>query len=150
MNVLALDLGTKCGWATNAYVLSSGSWNLKAKTTESIGQRYLNFKEELKGMHHAVLFDLIVYEEVHAHAAVDAAHVYGGLQAILQTFCLENSIEYKGVGVGTIKKHATGKGNAKKDAMICAASMKWPAVNILDDNHADALWLLDYAQKHFQ
>ena len=64
---------------------------------------------------------------------------------VLQLGCLEKGIEYKGVGVGTIKKHATGNGHAKKDAMILAATLKWPDINIIDDNHADALWLLDYA-----
>ena len=69
------------------------------------------------------------------------------LQAILQTTCLTLAIEYKGVGVGTIKKHATGNGHAKKDAMIMAASLKFKGTNVIDDNHADALHLLDYAQK---
>lgn len=145
MNILALDLGTKCGWASKIGIPCSGTWNLKAKASDSIGQRYVNFKKELQGIHHAVHLDLIVYEDVHAHAAVDAAHVYGALQGVLQVFCLENKIEYRGIGVGTIKKHATGKGNAKKDDMICAAAIKWPQVNIIDDNHADALWLLDLA-----
>ena len=140
MNILALDLGTKCGWATEN---GSGVWELKPSTHESAGERYSKFKRKL----HAILFDFVVYEEVHAHIGVEAAHVYGGLVAILQTFCLENRIEYKGVPVQTIKKHATGSGNAKKDDMIFSASMKFPKINIIDDNHADALHLLDYAQK---
>lgn len=146
MNILALDLGTKCGWASNYLKPSSGVWDLKNKLTESIGMRYIRFGGYLSN---CGLADIVVYEEVHNHRAVDAAHVFGGLQAILQTFCLESKIEYRGIGVGTIKKWATGNGNAKKDAMICAAALKFKGVNVIDDNHADALWLLDYATKSF-
>lgn len=146
MLILALDLGTKCGWACSNG--ESGVWNLKPKSTESIGQRYVKFEQHLSiyGALYDCGADLIVYEEVHAHSAVDAAHVYGALQGILQLFCINNGIEYRGVGVGSIKKHATGKGNADKEAMVKAAVTKFKSVNILDSNHADALWLLDYAQ----
>ena len=157
MNILALDLGTKCGWALNIWYPDElmklhqlcGVWNLKPSVHESAGQRYAKFRHELHNCLLCGKVDLIVYEEVHAHAAVDAAHVYGGLMAVVQVVAIDNKIEYRGVGVGTIKKHATGKGNAKKDSMICAAALKWPSINIISDDHADALWLLDYAQTHF-
>jgi Holliday junction resolvasome RuvABC endonuclease subunit len=45
--------------------------------------------------------------------------------------------------VGTIKKHATGKGNASKEEMIAAARAK--GFNPTDDNQADALMLLCFA-----
>lgn len=150
MNILALDLGTKCGWAS--FNGESGVWDLKPKVTESAGQLYRNFKFRLESrlclQPYVTPFDFVVYEEIHYHRAVDAAHVFGGLQAILQSHCLETGIEYKGVGVSTIKKHATGKGSAKKEDMICAAALKWPSVHIQSDDHADALWLLDWAQTH--
>jgi hypothetical protein len=47
------------------------------------------------------------------------------------------------VPVGTIKKHATGKGNAGKDAVI-AAVRAW-SFDPVDDNEADALALLRWA-----
>ena len=142
MNILALDLGTKCGWATNDV---SGTWMLKAKTTESAGQRYVNFERCLIAVHKSRPITLVVYEEVHAHSGVEAAHVFGGLQGILQSFCIRNKIEYRGVGVQTIKKHATGNGNADKKKMLSAAIEKFKSVNVVDDNHADALWVLDLA-----
>ena len=49
----------------------------------------------------------------------------------------------KGVPVGTIKKHATGKGNAGKSEMIVAAKVR--GHNPVDDNEADALALLHWA-----
>jgi Holliday junction resolvasome RuvABC endonuclease subunit len=45
--------------------------------------------------------------------------------------------------VGTIKKHATGKGNAGKDQMIEAMQLRGHPVT--DDNEADALALLHCA-----
>lgn len=147
MSILALDLGTKCGWAFTHAVkpnIFSGVENLKPSTHESAGQRWIKFSNFLRT--NQTKWDLVVYEEVHMHIGVEAAHVYGGLVAILQSFCLERGIEYRGVGVGTIKKHATGKGNAKKDAMISAAIKMYPSINIIDDNQADALCLLHYAE----
>jgi Holliday junction resolvasome RuvABC endonuclease subunit len=49
------------------------------------------------------------------------------------------------VPVGTIKKHATGKGNAEQRlAMIEAMAAAWP-YQVTDDNVADALALLHWA-----
>jgi Holliday junction resolvasome RuvABC endonuclease subunit len=45
--------------------------------------------------------------------------------------------------VGTIKKHATGKGNADKVAMVEAMQLRGHPVT--DDNEADALALLYWA-----
>jgi hypothetical protein len=62
----------------------------------------------------------VYFEEVRRHAGVDAAHAYGGFMAHLTAWCEHHQIPYQGVPVGTIKKHATGKGNANKDQMIGA------------------------------
>ena len=45
--------------------------------------------------------------------------------------------------IGTIKKHATGKGNAGKDEMI--AAMRALDHGVTDDNEADALAILHWA-----
>ena len=52
-------------------------------------------------------------------------------------------IPYEGVPVGTIKRHATGKGNAPKQAMIDAARAK--GFSPEDDNEADAIAILLWA-----
>lgn len=85
----------------------------------------------------------IWFEEVRRHAGTDAAHVYGGLMATLTAWAELRGIPYAGVPVGTIKRHATGKGNANKDAMIAAAKAR--GFNPCDDNEADALALLMWA-----
>ncbi len=84
-------------------------------------------------------FDRVAIEEVRRHMGVDAAHAYGGALAVVTAWCEANGVPYEGLPVATIKKHATGKGNAKKDAMMNAAALKWPHIVLEDDNHADAL-----------
>ena len=145
MPILAIDTGTRCGYAVEEG--PSGIWNLSPSRFDSLGMKFVKFKNLLTDTIVRYKINNLVYEEVHAHIGIAASHSYGGLVAVLQLVCLENKIEYKGVAVQTIKKHATGKGNAKKDDMIVAATLKFPKINIIDDNHADALHLLDYAQK---
>lgn len=87
--------------------------------------------------------DVVVFEEVRRHLGVDAAHIYGGCLATITSVCEEWRVPYQGVPVGTVKKLATGKGNADKAAMIEAARRRWPDANIRDDNEADARWIAE-------
>lgn len=146
--ILALDLGTTTGWALMARdgSITSGTESFKPHRFEGGGMRFLRFKRwltEIKQTSDGI--DAVYFEEVRRHLGVDAAHAYGGFMAQLTAWCEHHQIPYQGVPVGTIKKHATGKGNASKDEMIAAAKARGhlPA----DDNEADALALLDYARK---
>jgi len=144
--ILALDLGTQTGWALSSQVrhITSGSENFKPQRFEGGGMRYLRFKRWLTEIKQTVdTLDCVYFEEVRRHVGVDAAHAYGGFLATLTAWCEHHQIPYQGVPVGTIKKHATGKGNAGKAEMIAAAKALGFAP--VDDNHADALALLDWA-----
>jgi len=145
-NVLALDLGTQCGWAvaTRDGKFSSGSDRFDPKRCGGAGKRWLSFREFLTARaREAGGIQAVYYEDVKNHAGVLAAHVYGGFLAVLELWCAANNIPLYGVGVGTIKKHATGRGNAKKPDMIAAAQAM--GVRVVDDNQADAVALLAYA-----
>jgi Holliday junction resolvasome RuvABC endonuclease subunit len=72
-----------------------------------------------------------------------SAACYGGFLGQLSAWCEQHAIPYQGVPVGTIKRHATGKGNANKDAMLDAVR-GWGYAPI-DDNEADAIALLHWA-----
>jgi Holliday junction resolvasome RuvABC endonuclease subunit len=144
--VLALDLGTITGWALRTLdgQIAHGFVSFRPQRFEGGGMRYLRFKRwltELKSMANDI--HAVYFEEVRRHAGVDAAHVYGGLMATLTTWCEHHNIPYQGVPVGTIKKHATGKGNASKDEVI--AAMRTIGHPVTDDNEADALALLHWA-----
>ncbi len=105
--------------------------------------RYVRFREWLAGVARAAGengISRVVFEEVRRHAGTDAAHVYGGYLGVLLAWGEETGIPCEGVPVGEIKKFATGRGNADKDAMVDAARRRGFAP--IDDNEADALWLL--------
>jgi Holliday junction resolvasome RuvABC endonuclease subunit len=60
------------------------------------------------------------------------------LIAVLEEFCEQNNIDYRSYSATEIKKFATGKGNANKEAMINTAIDKWDYDGD-DDNEADAI-----------
>ena len=87
----------------------------------------------------------VYFEEVRFHRGVTAAHAYGGYLAHLTAWAEMFKIPYRGVPVGTIKRHATGRGNADKEAVI--AAVRALGFDPADDHEADALALLDWALK---
>ena len=146
MTILALDLGTQTGWALTSRdgSITSGSQSFKPQRFEGGGMRFLRFKRwltDIKQCNDGI--DRVVFEEVRRHVGVDAAHAYGGFMGQLTAWCEHHQIPYQGVPVGTIKKHATGKGNASKDEMV--ASVRARGHQPADDNEADALALLHWA-----
>jgi len=154
--ILALDLGTTTGWALRSAngPVAHGFVSFKSQRVEGGGMRYLRLGRWLADMlalsgsqtgsqSNLTGIGAVYFEEVRRHLGVDAAHVYGGLLATLTAWCEHHQIPYQGVPVGTIKRHATGKGNAGKAEVI--AAMKALGHPVTDDNEADALALLHWA-----
>ena len=144
--VLALDLGTTTGWALRGQHggITSGTMTFRPSRFEGGGMRFLRFRgwlAEVAALSGGVA--RIVFEEVRAHAGTDAAHLYGGWLAHLAAWCEEAGIPYEGVPVATIKRFATGKGNADKAKMVAAIQARGFAP--ADDNEADAIALLLWA-----
>lgn len=161
--VLGIDLGTSCGWAIldpRGQRIASGTWDLSSRRHEGGGMRFLRFR--------ALVIELITrmassgtplqavgYEEVVRHIGTDAAHVYGGLLAMLSAVLEERGVPYRGIPVATVKRRATGTGNADKVAMVRAANSRFGTkltvrtatkkgqlVEVTDDDdEADALWV---------
>ncbi len=144
--ILALDLGTTTGWALldGSGHITSGSECFRPQRFEGGGMRFLRFRRWISEVQESVSeIQFLYFEEVRRHAGVDAAHAYGGFLATLAAWCEHHGIPYQGVPVGTIKKHATGRGNAGKDEVI--AAMRARGFDPADDNEADALALLAWA-----
>lgn len=143
--ILAFDLGTQTGWAllTEGHVFS-GSESFHTSRFSGGGMRFLRFRYFLDSLKQKADIKAVYFEEVRRHLGVDAAHIYGGLLAHLTAWCEDHEIPYQGVGVGTIKRHTTGKGNASKEEIITAIKAK--GFNPVDDNEADSLALLLWAQ----
>jgi hypothetical protein len=140
--ILALDLGTNTGWAVRPGVgpITSGTVSFRPSRYDGGGMRYLRFRGWLDQFESDAAFGAVYFEEVRRHAGTDAAHVYGGLLATLTAWCEQHSVAYQGVPVGTIKRFATGKGNADKAAMLAAIRAR--GFSPADDNEADALAIL--------
>ena len=144
--ILALDLGTTTGWALRGVDgdITSGSESFRLQRFEGGGMRFLRFKRwltDIKAVADGI--DTLHFEEVRRHVSTDAAHAYGGFLATLTAWCEHHHIPYQGVPVGTIKKYATGRGNASKEEVV--ASIRERGHTPSDDNEADALALLHWA-----
>jgi len=156
MNILALDLATKTGWACpgsgHRGAVLGGVWNCSVRRDESNGMRLIRLRGKLNWILEAIRpVDLVVFEGAR-HAAPHmqgALTVTAELVSVVKVWCHDNGLEYRAYSPSEIKRHATGKGNCGKDAMTASAKAKWPQMEIIDDNHADALWLLDLAQAEY-
>ena len=145
--VLALDIATKTGWATNT---SSGVWDFKVKRGESTGMRIVRFKAKLKEMLNLEPdINLIAYE-LPAGRFKASIMVASEMIGVLKDLCEEKNINYAHYSAKEIKKHATGKGNCGKPLMVSTAKDKFKNIEIIDDNHADALWLLDLVNNELE
>jgi hypothetical protein len=152
LNILALDLGTHCGWSmSRAGAITYGTKNLSAKRTDGPGQRWLKFRALLANQYNAAgELHAIYYEDVQAHGPREkpntlAAHVYGGFLAHLEAWCDVQRVRLVPVGVGQVKKHWTGRGNANKEAMVAEAKRRGFRLSEDEDDTADALAILDLA-----
>ena len=144
--LLALDLGQQTGWALRQAtgLITSGSHGFKPGHFEGGGMPLLRFAAWLDELHgRAGPLGLVFFEEVRAHKGTAAAHTYGAFSGQLSAWCERHGVTYQGVPVATIKKHATGKGNAGKDLVI--AAMRARGFAPADDNEADALAILHWA-----
>ena len=133
--ILSLDIATKTGWKTET---SSGVWNLKPNRGESEGMRVVRFKAKVRELIQLENIDLIAYERpagMHKSSIMVASEMVG----VLKDLCIELNIDSACYSASEIKKFATGKGNANKEAMIEAATKL--GYNPQDDNEADAIHL---------
>lgn len=149
MNILALDLGTHCGWSlSRGGVLTYGTKNFAAKKGDGPGQRWLKFRAMLANHFNAAgELHAVYFEDVKRHGPdqVIAAHVYGGFLAHLEAWCDVQRVRMVGLGVGAVKKAWTGNGSAKKPMMVAEARRRGFKVAEEEDDTADALAILHLA-----
>lgn len=143
--VLGLDLGTRCGYAVHldnkgvGTVSCYGEWNFKPNKFDSPSIRFIAFKKEVAAFLQ-IGVTRVFYEVVRGgHRGIQAAHMYGGFMASLHEVCDEYETPFQGLSVQEIKKYATGKGNASKDAMKAAALDL--GYKVKSDNIADAIFI---------
>lgn len=169
MKILALDLGTKTGYALEAdsYPLSCGSIRLatpdeirnqaKTRMDRRGDVRFLRLVIFLRKVCRDFSPDWIVFEDVQFASTSQQAHLWATWRAAVWLMSYESPCAVECCPVGTLKKFATGKGNALKPAMakyLC----KNPRFRLgdgvidtvtglkIDDNAVDALHLLNWAK----
>ena len=143
-SILALDMATKTGWAVAS---TSGTENFKKRAGDSRGMLFIRFEAWLNDIIGTVKPDLICYERPHARGRA-ANEVLNGMLAYLTASCERFGVEYADCPSTTLKKFATGKGNASKQMMMDAYKARW-GEHPIDDNEADARWLYEWAKEQF-
>lgn len=140
--ILALDLGTKTGYALRRRddTIIHGTEIFTPRKSWSPGQKWQRYRTWLSALIVREQVHVIAYEEVRRHAGTLAAHAYGGFLAMLEMTADQHNVELRCESVGGIKKAWTGKGNADKDAMVAEAKRR--GFRVADDNNADALAIL--------
>lgn len=147
--ILAVDIATVCGYALlkEDNTIESGTVSFKRKSTQSNGMQFLLFENwiEEKIKTHKVKY--VFYEN--STRFFRAAKSHANFEGILLKLSAQYSLEYDSVTATQLKKYATGKGNCKKLDMVIAAIDIFN-IFIEDDNHADALFILDYFRKKYK
>ena len=143
MNLIAYDLSLTCtGWATPT---QTGT----LVPPESVGKGV----ERLQWIRDKVLTyadgaDLVTIEG-YAFGRANRAAALGELGGVVRLALHEAEIRYVVLSPSTIKKLATGKGNAAKPAVLVEA-VKRLGYDGSDDNESDAMWLLEAALQHYE
>jgi len=165
LRLLSLDLGNNLGysviecsladrcnpkWYFDSFDDKCGVLKLVTSGRESWGARFIRFKTFLNKVSPTCIF----YEEIRQRFKSNAAACnYGGFVSTLVTWGADNRTDCLALAVGSIKKHATSKGNAGKDLMIEAANSKFGMKLSFDrkddDNIADALHIMSLGIEHY-
>jgi Holliday junction resolvasome RuvABC endonuclease subunit len=136
VDVLGLDLSLA---ATGLACGEHGSERLNTPASEVSGMPRLQVIRDAVLAH--APFAAVVVVENYAYSRGDAhAHALGELGGVVRLALFEAGIPYVDVGPSSLKKWATGKGNAGKDEMLAAAIRRF-GFEGYDNNEADA-WLL--------
>lgn len=139
MRVIGLDLSL-----TSAGVASSLGWvrRIQVRNDGSPFGRIRSIRDEVYG--HCRGVDLVAVEGLAVHSQTGQHLTRAGLWHIV----MENvdkltrgGTRWVEVPPATLKKYATGVGNAKKDAVLAAAVKRFPHIDVTGNDEADALWL---------
>lgn len=160
MKIIAFDLGRRLGWATN--LRRKHQWGC-AEFSEVRAHREMEFMMLLRGelaperegrkllptLSPGTLaaVDAVVFETPFARGRAATRSMWG-MAGVLEACASEAGKPVVDVSVATIKKFATGSGNAPKNSMVAAARKL--GYRGRDDNEADAYCLLKYAEVNLE
>lgn len=138
MRLLALDLSlTGTGWAAaiDEYGVETEPGRLRGaeRLTEWAGWLLYMIYEEARP-HVAVI-------EGYSYASKNQAHQIGEWGGVARYILHDHFVPFVEIPPPTLKKYATGRGNAPKPDMRMEL-YKRSGLDVADDNAVDALWLL--------
>ena len=175
--ILGLDFGTTTGYSygfvdpndpIDSVDIITGQLNLSAGPYDSGAIRFVRLRQFLS----VFKPDLVIYEDVKytppaaagvkfsvsailARAAT-STELFGAFKATASTWCEEHNVACHGIGIGQIKKRATGRGNANKEDVITACNEQFgTAFDISDykitgvDNIADSAWVFQLGYEQY-
>lgn len=152
VRLLAIDPGTHLGWAVSYDGrVESGVEDFSLARGESPGMRFIRFNAWLAEMCGSAKPEIILYEQPHLRGGA-ATDVLVGITTRIDEACALRGIEHASVHSSTLKKSATGHGNADKGTMLAAANVRWAETlgrAIHSDDEADALHLLAHGIKKY-
>lgn len=131
--VVGLDLsmtGTGIAWRDGT------TYTVKPK--QDGDERLLEIRDAVADAIQQYLIDLVVIEDLPINAK--AAGITGMVHGAVRAWLLDHNVPYTRVTPASVKKYATGKGNAGKPDMAVAA-FKRAGREFPDDNQCDAWWL---------
>lgn len=146
VEILALDVATTTGFALRCGGrIESGTVNFAPKRGESSGMRFVRFRVWLTEMIRTHAPRFVAFERAHMRGGA-ATEVLVGMQTRVQEIAAEFGLEYVTVETNVLKKFATGKGTADKAAMMATVTPHLGRTPV-DDNEADAVWVLLWAER---
>lgn len=153
-HILAIDLGTKLGWAMSRPVegISAGTMILASDKNLRYAKklrmdRRLDIRIQVLALWlEAQPVDLLVWEDVRFCSSQAQGHLWGSLRGVLWSFAARRGILTDCLDTGKLKRWTTGSGAADKPAMEAAVRRRWPELVQpgYDDNTYDALALLQF------
>jgi Holliday junction resolvasome RuvABC endonuclease subunit len=113
------------------------------KSREARDWRLVEIRREVRTLLEGV--ELALLEDLPVHGK--AAGITGMVQGVVRVELMDLGIKYGTVAPATLKKYATGRGNATKTDMAVAA-LKRAEMEFRNDNECDAWWLWVMVNDH--
>ena len=145
-NMLCLDLAKKTGWTvySGQDYWQGGTFNLGGIDR---GARLVTLFDWLKNKIAFFRIQRIAIEKPpYVNSTISYRHGCA-LATVVELVCRLAGIPLVEVEPKDIKKQATGNGNASKEDVIEACGLRL-GVDVIDDNHADAIWLGQWCLEH--
>lgn len=145
-DTLALDIANHCGYFS---AHGSGTWDFTESKRRNDNKEHKAFRDTLMNFIVTHGIKQIYAEDVNVNKYFGAMRKLSEFRGILFEICDElNLPEPQFAAVTTIKKYATGNGQADKQQMIDACIAKYGHTPV-DDNEADACHIYFYFLKRY-